>query len=256
MPTQIHDAPSAKNQFDTLFECYVINLQRQPEKLDVFRKQNAMSGINFHRFEAIDGTLKNTADTDPSFTAHGATYKSGFVGSAKSHLALWRRCAAESKRFVIFEDDAIVRNDLKARLVSVIGQVDDWDIILLGYNTDAPLELFIAPGIMMGGGFSVKYPTADHLSDFAASNNPVGLHRLNLAMGICGYALTPKGAQTLIHHCFPLDNRLVHYASLNFTFPAYGLDCIMATVYPKILAFACIAPLVMVANDKRTSTNV
>lgn len=243
------------SQFETLFDCFVISLKRTPERLQTFLAQNAKCEINFQQFEAIDGTQIDAVNIEGRVVAKDATgYKPGSVGNAMSHLALWRRCADQAKYFVVFEDDAVARNDIKARLLATINQLAEWHIVLLGYNTDAALEVSIAPGVSFGGGFSVKHPTAKHLSDFANSTNAVALHRLNMAMGICCYVISPSGAQILMQTCFPMDNRPVNIASTGYTFRAYGLDCIMATIYPKISAYVSIAPLVMTANDHHAST--
>jgi GR25 family glycosyltransferase involved in LPS biosynthesis len=242
-------------QFETLFDCYVISLERTPERLQTFLAQNAKCEINFQHFKAIDGTQLDAANIEGRVVAKGATgYNAGVVGNAMSHLALWRRCADQAKYFVVFEDDAVARNDIKARLLATIGQLAEWHIVLLGYNTDAALEVSIAPGVSFGGGFSVKHPTAKHLSDFSKSTNAVALHRLGLAMGTCCYIISPSGAQILMQTCFPMDNRPVHYASTGHRFRAYTLDGIMATIYPNISAYVSIAPLAMTENDPHTST--
>ncbi len=244
------------DQFDTLFDSFVISLKSTPERLQAFRTNNSECGIDFRHFEAIDGTQINASEIEGRLIAKGATnYKPGRIGIAMSHLALWQRCAEQTKSFVVLEDDAIVRNDIKASLIATITQLSEWDIILLGYNADAPLELNIAPGIFLGAYLSLRYPNSEQLFNFANSTNPVGLHRLHLAMGICGYVISPSGAQNLMRRCFPMDNRTVHYKfSRNYKFPAYGLDCIMATNYPEIHAYACVAPLVMTPNDRSKST--
>jgi glycosyl transferase, family 25 len=256
MPDLTGGSPPSSDRFDTLFDCFVINLKRQPERLQAFLARNRSSGIHFHHFEAIDGAQCSAADImDGQVVARGAVnYTPGAIGLAMSHLALWRRCAEQGKHLVVFEDDAVVRNDIKERLIALAGQGDEWDFILLGYNTDAELELNIAPGIDLGGVFSVGYPTAKHLADFAQSSNPVALQPLIIAMGTCGYAVTPKGAECLIRGCFPMDNRPVKLRAVNHTFPAYGIDCMMTSVYQKMRAFACVAPLVMTPNDRKTST--
>jgi glycosyl transferase, family 25 len=242
------------NDFDNLFDCFVISLKRTPERLRKFLAQNARCEIDFQHFEAVDGTQLSTADFEAAVAKGALGYQPGAIGVAMSHLALWRRCAGQPKYFVVFEDDAVAREDIKARLLDSIGQLAEWHIVLLGYNTDGPLEFSIAPGISFGGGFSVRHPTAKHLSDFANSTNAVALYRLDMAMGICGYAISPSGAQVLMQTCFPMDNRLVRYASLGSAFNAYGIDCMMATNYPKMLAYVSVSPLVMSANDKNAST--
>lgn len=247
---------SVSDQFDALFDCFVISLKRTPERLHTFRTKNSQCAIDFRHFEAIDGAQIDASEIEGRLVAKGTTrYTPGIIGNAMSHLTLWQRCAEQTKTFVVLEDDAVVRNDIKARLLATTFQLNEWDIILLGYNTDAPLELNITPGILFAGGFTIKYPNSEQLSDFAASTNPVGLHRLHLAMGTCGYVISPNGAQILMRSSFPMDNRFVFYALFNHKFPACGIDCMMATIYPKIRAYACVAPLVMTANDHSLSTN-
>jgi glycosyl transferase, family 25 len=242
------------NQFDTLFDSFVISLKRTPERLQLFRTQNSKCGIDFRHFEASDGAQIEASEVEGRIVAKGAVmYKPGAIGNAMSHLSLWHRCAEQTKAFIVLEDDAVVRNDVKAKLIATIPSLGAWDIVLLGYNLNW-LEMHIAPGILYGGVFSVPNPSSRQLSDYAASTDPVGLYRLNSAIGICGYVISPSGARILMQSCFPMDNRPVIVASLNHKFLAYGLDCMMATVYPKIGAYVSVAPLVMTANNNSTST--
>jgi glycosyl transferase, family 25 len=242
-------------QFDALFDCFVISLERTPERLKAFYQFNSKSAVNFQHFIAIEGEATSYGGDAREILAPAAVpYTPSALGCALSHLKLWRRCADQTKNFIVCEDDAVVRRDAKARLPALLEGVDGWDIIMLGYNTDIPLELNITPDISCGARFSVPYPNLDQLSAFARSTNPVGLHRLTLALGTCGYALSPNGARSLIQACFPLDNRLVRYSSINYSFRAAGIDAIMATVYPTISAFACLAPLVMTTNNRAAST--
>lgn len=241
------------DQFDALFDCFVISLKRTPHRLQDFRARNEQCGINLRHFEAIDGAQLNETDIGRIVAKGAIGYSPGRVGVAMSHLTLSQHCAEQAKAFVVFEDDAVARQDIKAQLITATHQFSDWDIILLGYNTDAPLELSIAPDMLYGGTFSTKHPTAKQLSDFASSNNKVGLHRLHLALGLCGYVIMPKGAQNFSRMCFPMDNRLVHSVSLNYSFRSYGLDCIMASIFQNLSAFACVAPLAMTPNNFETS---
>jgi glycosyl transferase, family 25 len=239
-------------QFDALCDCFVVSLNRTPERLKTFLEQNAKCDINFQHFEAVDGTLMDDA-TIARFSAPGAVYKRSQFGCAMSHLALWQKCAEQTKNFVLFEDDAVVRHDIKTRLPSLLAKAEDWHIILMGGNTDVPLELKITPSVIYGGGFSARHPTPEQLAEFATSNYPVSLHHLNFGMGSCGYVVSPAGAKVLMQKCFPLDNRIVYYASLNYKFRAYSIDAMMTTIYSQISAYACLAPLVMTANDQATS---
>ena len=241
------------SDFDNLFDSYVISLKRTPERLENFRARNSKCGINFRYFEGIDHREIDLAEIASQITAPGTQFKPGSIGAAKSHLTLWKQCADQARNFIVLEDDTQARNDIKARLLETVGQLDEFDIVLLGCNTDRPLEINIAPGVTFGGGFSVPNPTAKILSDFATSTNPVGLHRLNMSMGICGYVISPRGAQLLIRECFPMDHRVVRFASWNYAFPSQGIDDMMGSIYPRILAYTCMAQLVMTPNDHSTS---
>ena len=242
------------SKFSKLFDCFVISLERTPERLKIFREKNRKSQVDFQHFKAVDGALLNLSDIYGSVVAANATrYTSGMIGNAMSHRTLWQRCVDQENNFIVCEDDAVLRDDFKARLTPLVEGIGEWDIIQLGYNLDVPLEIEISPGIICGGGFSVTYPSPDQLADFARSTNVVALHRLNFSLGVCGYAISPKGARTLLDTCFPMDNRPVLCVSVSKTFPAFGLDCLMATLYPKIAAYACVAPLVMTPNDRNIS---
>ena len=50
-----------------------------------------------------------------------------------------------------------------------------------------------------------------------------------------------------------MDNRPTVIKSANRSFPAYGVDCMIATLYPELAAYVCIAPLAMTPNDQKTS---
>jgi len=241
------------NDFDDMFECFVISLSRTPKRLEAFQAQNVKCEVNFRHFEAIDGKQIGEAEMD-RITTGMLPFKHSLIGNALSHLALWRRCSEQIKNLIILEDDAVVRHDLKTQLPNLVGKVEYWDIILLGYNTDVPLELSIAPNVIYGGGFSAPFPTAQQLLDFAASTHFVSLHRLLVGLGSCGYVVSPKGSLMLMRTCFPLDHRRVHYNSITHKFRAGSLDAMMATIYPQLAAYACVAPLVMTANNKTAST--
>jgi glycosyl transferase, family 25 len=255
----------SENEFDAQFDCFVISLERQPERLKAFYERNQSSGIEFRHFKAIDGTQCSDAVAKEILAEGVSNYRVGQIGLAMSHLTLWRLCVKQNKPFLVFEDDAVIRQDFKSQFTPLTRQLANWDFILLGYNTDSVLELSMSPGVDFGGvfsvhfpglsgAFSVRYPTAKHLAEFATAKNPVGLARLSVALGTAGCAITPKGAERLIQCCFPLDNRQVHLRCIDRTFAAYGIDCMLATVYSTISAFVCVPPLVMTANDPKKST--
>jgi hypothetical protein len=49
----------------------------------------------------------------------------------------------------------------------------------------------------------------------------------------------------------PADRRLDHH-----TFPSQGIDDMMGTLYSRIAAYTCVAPLVMTSNDPASSLTI
>jgi glycosyl transferase, family 25 len=235
------------------FSFFVISLKRTPDRLQGFSANNAGTGIDFEHFEAIDGMSMDSSARTALVSSHATGYTPGALGVAASHRALWLRCSEQQNPFVICEDDAVLRDDIADQLPRLISRADDWDIVMLGFNFDVGLETEIVPGILMGGGFSVKYPTQQHLHAFASGRGQVALQRLNLCFGICAYAISPTGARRLLQKAFPMDNRPTVIKSANRSFPAYGVDCMMATLYPQLTAYVCIAPLAMTPNSQHSS---
>ena len=242
--------------FDETFDCYVINLARTPERMAAFLGRNGASGIAFNRFEAIDG---NTLDFDETVRlgivkpmtrwSNKAT-----IGVAMSHRKLWDKAVADKRSLIVFEDDAWLRRDAKAAFMAAIAGVADWDIVLLGYNTDSVFEFNVINDIDLFALFQTRYPTPAQLTAFAAARDPVRLFGLRHAFGTCGYAISPQGAARLRAACFPMDNRMLEFPPSETRFPAFSVDCMMNDAYRNIAAFACLPPLVLSPNDKASST--
>ncbi len=240
-----------------LFDCRVINLARHPHRLEQFLGQNATAGFDIERFDAIDGSsIEIGTAIANGIIANGAKFTTGAVGVAMSHREIWHESIARAKCVLVFEDDAVLRHDFRDVLPPLVAQLpDDWEIVLLGYNTDSVLDLKLwGGGISLHGFFSVQYPTPAQLSDFAASKAPVGVHRLNNAFGICAYAISPSGAKRLISACFPMDNRLISIPAVGQSIRSFGLDCMMNAYYGRLSAYACFTPLVMPINDRSSSS--
>ena len=148
------------------FSFFVISLKRTPDRLKRFRANNAGTAINFEHFEAIDGMGMDSSARAAVVAPHATGYTPDTLGLAASHRALWLRCSEQKNPFVICEDDAVLREDAADQLPRLVSRADDWDIIMLGFNFDVGLETEIVPGILMGGGFSVKYPSQQDLDGF------------------------------------------------------------------------------------------
>ncbi len=244
------------------FECYVISLARTPHKLKAFVEENAATGLSFKHFEAVDGTtLEWNECVSNGLIREGAQgYRSGTLGTASSHRALWQRAVSARTPVLIFEDDVYCRRDILAQLERVTGRLPPWDILMLGYNTDSVLEVEVLPSCSFGGFFSIPYPSAKDLAAFVEERSDVTVLPLKNAFGMCSYLISPQGAEKLLANVFPLDNKelIVPYARYLRAgadrAQCRTLDMNVNTLYRHIAAYAVVPPLALPPNDKATST--
>lgn len=241
--------------FAKRFSAHVISLERTPQRLKQFWDWNRAAEIDIKVFKAIDGRTLDFATVDPKILKPGTTtYKIGSVGSALSHRTLWEECAGGDRPFVIFEDDAAIRGDLRTALPRLVDQLaGEWDLLCLGYNTDTLMELDVGANIRLRFGFPGHNIAPPQLARFTAARGPVGVGRLMNFFGLCAYVVSPRGARNLIKHCFPLDGRPIFIASLNRTLNAFTLDTRINAHLSVLQAYACIPPVVLPSNDAATS---
>ncbi len=188
--------------------------------------------------------------------APGTKLTKGAIGCAISHFRVWQQVVEKKEPVIVFENDAVIRNDFNDMFSKLLSGLEGWDYIALGYNTDSILDVQIARGLNSSLVFSPQYPTPDAQKNFVKSSAPVSAFRLNACFGTCGYAISPAGAKKLLKFCFPMDNWKITVEALKRTFPAFGIDCMMIDVYKSIEAFACFYPLVLPKNERNVSTTV
>ena len=237
-----------------LYESFVINLDRQPERFTQFRQWNGGCGLTIQRFAAVDGVTVNEATRRAVVTdeAYSANPNKGGIGCRLSHKRLWEYAARIVKPIAVFEDDAVLRLDIKTVLFPLIAGLRQlWDIILLGCNTDAVLNFHPSEKLQSTPLFS-PYPTGAELAAFQASTGQVRLLRLSNSYGLCGYVISPLGAKRLLQLCFPIENRLLFIPGLGLR-SYVGLDHTLNAHYSSISAYMCWPPLVLSPNDPTRS---
>lgn len=242
------------------YKCYVISLARLPEKRSDFLERNRGTGLRFEVFEAVDGS-KLTIDecVQKGFiTASAVRYTLGMIGCAASHHSLWKEAETTQSNLLVFEDDAYCRHDIADQIQDLLSSLPDWDIILLGSNTNAVLDFKISEHFNFAGFFSNRHPSHEQLQAFTKDTGRVVAVRLNNAMGSCSYLVSPQGARKLIS-LFPMDNRLVFVPgdkarSGRDTFRCITGDMMMNTLYPRMNAYVAVPPLVIPRHDHITST--
>lgn len=245
------------------FECHVISLARTPQKLTAFIERNAITGLRFLPFQAIDGALlEPEACFANGLISRGArSYARGTLGVAASHRALWQRAVTARTPFLVFEDDVHCRHDILVQLERVVSRLSAWDILLLGYNTDAVLEFEVLPSGSFGGFFSQPYPTPDQVAEFVRIRNEVAVVPLKNAFGMCSYLLSPQGAERLLAGVFPLDNREItipynrsRYGTERFLCRTFDMN--VNALYRQLAAYTVVPPLALSPNDRSSSTTL
>lgn len=240
--------------------CYVISLAREAQKRRAFLERNRPTGLQFEVFDAIDGSALTSEESVRRglVTAEADGYTPGAIGVAASHRERWSKAMASERPLLVFEDDAYIRHDILRQLPRLLSAVPAWDIIMLGFNTDAVLDIRLSANINLAGFSPNRYPSADDLEIFSRETGPVGPVPLNNAMGACGYLIAPSGARKLMS-VFPLDNRTVaipgnlsRYGTLAFRCVTF--DMMWNTILPVMQAFMAIPPLALPLNNVASST--
>ena len=93
--------------------CYVINLNRSPERLEHFRMQAAGEGVDFHRISAIDGSRLDNSTRDKLLSvSSGYLLPSlGQMGCYLSHRKAWTKLLDDGFDCgFITEDDIYLAN--------------------------------------------------------------------------------------------------------------------------------------------------
>jgi glycosyl transferase, family 25 len=99
-------------------KAYVINLDRNPERLRAFQAQFEALGIPFERHAAVDGKRvsdEELAEFQSTRPQNGKPWIRGKMGCFLSHHGVWTKIATSDERYsAIFEDDVHVSRSLKS----------------------------------------------------------------------------------------------------------------------------------------------
>lgn len=109
--------------WDYFEKAFVINLDSRPDRLEQITSRLDALGIEFERFSAIRPEDRN------------GFANVGYYGATLSHLQLWREIYERGyETALIFEDDAIFRDDTNTIMKTALSQLGDidWELIYLG----------------------------------------------------------------------------------------------------------------------------
>jgi len=194
----------------------------------------------------------------------------GKVGVAMSHRALWQQCVKQGHPEVILEDDVHLVPGFEAELKTLLEQAleNDADIVYFGYNYDGGTDLLFGSPKMAcslvwkhadldwsstrrrGQGSQGSQASPVEESGIVRVGDPVTVDwglpttgpwrrlfaRTYKCWGLCGYVVTPAGAQKLLTGCFPLKGNI----------DGHMIDLMRSG---EVCAYAVVPPLAAVEND-------
>lgn len=236
---------------------FFISLDRTPERTERFLTANAHIQ-DFIRAPGIDGSLLNIDDLrGKGFVQESCEFTQGAVGSGLTHVALWGSVAQTGIPAHIFEDDAFLCGNFEQESRRIIaGLPDDWDIILWGNNSDTVLQFDLLPGITQCIATFSQDSVRAGIHSFREMNVSSLPFRLDHTFGICGYAISPLGAEKMIKRCLPMQTINITYPSLNNRIiPASSIDHLMNLHYREMKAYTCLPPLCLTDNQSAQSLN-
>lgn len=112
-------------------KAYLINLDRNIDRLESASRQLSAQGIDFERFPAVDGSALTNEDLNhvlARFHARMARHNpltKGEIGCALSHAAIWRKMIeGRISAALILEDDVHLSDKFKRALDRVVESMD------------------------------------------------------------------------------------------------------------------------------------
>lgn len=128
-----------KQQGKDWMRCFVINLDRAPERAVHIATEFAAHGIPYERFPAADGreALEERSLLSEVVSASKGrrrNWAAGEIGCLVSHYRVWQKIAAEvppEGRAAVFEDDVLLANSVAPLLDALEHRLEGADIVKL-----------------------------------------------------------------------------------------------------------------------------
>lgn len=227
-------------------EAFVINLDRNPDRLAAFAKRNA--GVDVVKFTAVDGTTVDRPEmVRKGLISADLEYGAGTLGCALSHTKLWTRAATENRPLTIFEDDVAISHAFGKQSAAMFSSLRDWDFIFWGcalaLNTYAWIEL---PGFGLAKfeRAGERITAEEEIASYQGDSTARALFRLRHCWGLIAYSISPRGARMALDHCVPIRKRPpIAFSTTGMSWVDRGIDGPANEIYPRANSYLCLPPL-------------
>ncbi|MEA1988679.1 MAG: glycosyltransferase family 25 protein [Pseudomonadota bacterium] len=118
---------------------FVINLERNPDRLDFISKRLESLGIDFQRVDAIDGYAlsDNFIEEFRQNSKRPTGWKEGQIGCFLSHRKAWQQIVDGKEEYgIVFEDDLHIAESLKSVIFNLNWIPEDADVVRLENTTN------------------------------------------------------------------------------------------------------------------------
>jgi GR25 family glycosyltransferase involved in LPS biosynthesis len=174
---------------------YVINLEKDKERLGTIEKQLRKHQITYERVVGIDGAKLNGV-ANHQFTPLCNTFcTAGMKGCALSHMSIFQKVLENNYQSVlILEDDVEIADDFDSRLYDAYKSIPgDYDVIYLGCTYNCSNKGKVAKTINWLVGTQPRL----HQDQVQATNGSIGTY---------GYIISRNFVEKVIHK--PITNHI------------------------------------------------
>jgi GR25 family glycosyltransferase involved in LPS biosynthesis len=133
----IEDAVTVATHSFNNVRIYVLNLERRPERLVKFVKQNNAEMMAYNVFNGVDGkSLQPNGKIQKIFETGDYNFRRGIVGCAYSHLKIWTEFLKGGGKYcIVLEDDVkLCKQFLQKTFHLIKAHRNEFDILYLHWN--------------------------------------------------------------------------------------------------------------------------
>jgi len=228
---------------------HVINLDRDTERLATFRDANAHLADRLVRVPAVCGAevdraaLERQGDILPDLR-----YGNGSLGSALSHISLWRQAVATGESVTVCEDDIVFARSFAVESTRLVRAAPDgWDVIywaILAGPLFQWIDLTVSRARLE---FYAHKAIPQAVADLETASHR-GLVKLVHSFGLLAYTVSPGGAARLLDIVLPLRHRYLPFPDTGVRLEDTSIDCPVAAAQLNLSCFAVQPPLALHAD--------